>query len=173
MSRKEFFAPGCAAASFRPRSGVRVSDAVPGVANRTGRARTRFRGALTGTYLIAAVVGFVLGGRELLPFGHFPGTSTPLTRVGFALWQDNLQTTPEAWSALSADVDVVRSEFAGQTHEPERDQARDVFDLVVAVGGLKSAGNSDWNQAERLCRALKWPRCDRPALEELKARSRP
>ena len=87
--------------------------------------------------------------------------------------EDNLKTRPDAWSALSADVDAARSEFAGQTHEPERDQARDVFDLVVAVRGMKNAGNSDWGQAEQLCRALKWPRCDRPALEELKVRSRP
>ena len=126
---------------------------------------------------MAAAVGFALGGHfpesRLLPFGHFAGRSTPLARVGFALREDNLKTTPEAWSALRADVDAVRSEFAGQTHEPEREQARDVFDLVVAVRGLKSAGNSDWGQAELLCRALKWPRCDRPALEELKARSRP
>ena len=70
-------------------------------------------------------------------------------------------------------VDAVRAEFAGPTREPEREQARDVFDLLVAVRGLRSAGNSDWGQAEQLCRALKWPRCDRPALEELKASSRP
>jgi hypothetical protein len=166
-----FFA-GCAAASFS-RSGVRVVDAVPGAANRTGSPKTLLAGALTGTYLVAAVVGFMLGGRELLPFVHPPGTSTPLTRVGLALREDDLETTPAAWSALGADVDAVRSEFAGQTHEPERDQAREVFDLVVAVRGLKTAGDSDWGRAEQLCRALKWPRCDRPALEELKARSRP
>jgi hypothetical protein len=146
---------------------------VPGVANRTGPPRTLFGGALTGTYLVAAVVGFVLGSRGLLPFSHYPGTSTPLVRVGLALREDNLKATPEAWSALSADADAARAAFAGPAHAPERDQARDVFDLVVAVRGLKSAGDSDWGQAERLCRALKWPRCDRPALEELKARSRP
>jgi hypothetical protein len=85
--------------------------------------------------------------------------------VGFALREDNLKAAPEAWAALGADVDTVRSGFSGQE--------RDVLDLVTAVRGLKNAGNSDWSQAEQLCRALKWPRCDRPALEELKARSRP
>ena len=138
---------------------------MPGVANRTGPPRTRAWGALTGTYLVAALVGFLLGGRGLLPFGHFPGTSTPLARIGFALREDSLKATPAAWAALAADADSVRSGFAGQE--------RDVLDLVIAVRGLKSAGDSEWSQAEQLCRALKWPRCDRPALEELKARSRP
>ena len=150
---------------------------MPGVANRTGPAGTSILAGLIGTYLAAAVVGFVVGGHSawawLPPFGHDAGTSTPLTRVGSVLRQDNLKAAPEAWSALGADVDAVRSEFAGQTHEPERDQAREVFDLMVAVRGLKSAGDSDWGRAEQLCRALKWPRCDRPALEELKVRSRP
>ena len=85
--------------------------------------------------------------------------------MGFALREQSVNATPEAWAALAADVDTVRSGFTGQE--------RDVLDLVVAVRGLKSAGNSAWSQAEQLCRALKWPRCDRPALEELKARSRP
>ncbi len=79
--------------------------------------------------------------------------------------EDGLKARPEAWATLAADVDAVRSGFAGQE--------RDVLDLVIAVRGLKSAGHSEWSQAEQLCRALKWPRCDRPALEELKARSRP
>ena len=48
-----------------------------------------------------------------------------------------------------------------------------VFDLVVALRGLESAGNTDWGRAEALCRGLRWPRCDRPALEEMKRRSRP
>jgi hypothetical protein len=126
---------------------------------------------------VAAVAGFVLGGRGLPPFGHFPGTSTPLARVGFALREENLKATPEAWATLRVDVDAVRSGFAGPARDPERvqarEQARGVFDLVVAVRGLKSGGNSEWGQAEQLCRALKWPRCDRPALDELKARSRP
>jgi hypothetical protein len=123
------------------------------------------------------VVGFVLGGHfsksRLLPFGHLPGTSTPLTRVGLALREDDLNATPEAWSALGADVDAARWELTGPGHAPEHDQARDVFDLVVAVRGLKSGGDSDWGRAEQLCRSLEWPRCDHPALEELKARSRP
>jgi hypothetical protein len=85
--------------------------------------------------------------------------------MGFALRENDLKATPEAWAALAGDVDTVRTRFAGQE--------RDVLDLVIAVRGLKSAGNSEWSQSERLCRALKWPRCDRSALEELKARSRP
>jgi hypothetical protein len=140
---------------------------VPGVENRTRPATTLVWGALAGTYLVAALVGFVLG-------GHFPrSTSTALTRVGLALRQGDLQATPEAWSALGADVDTVRWQFSGGARDPEREQARQVFDLVVAVRGLKSDGSTDWAEAEQLCRALEWPRCDRPALEELKSRSRP
>jgi hypothetical protein len=97
--------------------------------------------------------------------------------VGLALREDNLQATLEAWSSLRADIDAVRTAFAGRAREldraPERDQARDVFDLVVAVRGLKTGGSCDWTHAAQLCRALEWPRCDRPALELLKARSRP
>ena len=52
------------------------------------------------------------------------------------------------------------------------DQRR-VFDLVVAVRGLENEGQADWDKAEQLCRGLGWPRCDRPALEALKRRSRP
>ena len=165
MLRKDFFARRWRRPLLQPGASVRVTDAVPGVVNKTAPARTPFRVALTGIYLVAAAVGFVLGGRGLLPFGHTPGTSTPLARVGFALGEHNLEAAPGAWAALGADVDTVRAGFAGQE--------RDVLDLVIAVRGLKSAGQSAWSQAEQLCRALKWPRCDRPALEELKARSRP
>lgn len=160
-----FFRPRFRSGLLQRRAGVRVINAVPGVANRTGPPRKLFWGALTGTYLVAALLGFALGGRGLLPFGHFPGTSTPLARMGFALREYGLEATPEAWATLAADADAVRAGFSGQE--------RDVLDLVIAVRGLKGAGNSDWGQAEQLCRALKWPRCDRPALEELKARSRP
>jgi hypothetical protein len=54
--------------------------------------------------------------------------------------------------------------------------SRPVFDLVVALQGQRGTGgadDTDWIAAEQACRALKWPRCDRPALEELKRSSRP
>jgi hypothetical protein len=49
--------------------------------------------------------------------------------------------------------------------------SRDAFDLVVALQGL-DGGDADWSKAEQICRALRWPRCDRPALEEMQRRSR-
>ena len=47
-----------------------------------------------------------------------------------------------------------------------------VLDLVVALHGLEDDGLADWGKAEAICRGLKWPRCDRPALEEMQRRSR-
>jgi hypothetical protein len=49
---------------------------------------------------------------------------------------------------------------------------RGVFDLLVALGGLDRNGDADWMRAEQLCRSLAWPRCDRPALDEMQASSR-
>jgi hypothetical protein len=123
------------------------------------------RGALVGTYATAVVVGCLLG---YLP-GRSPSSggasSTPLARVGLALQADAAATGPEAWAALRADVEAVR---AGGTI-----QDRDAFDLVVALRGLATDGDSDWDGAQKLCQRLAWPRCDRAALEEMKRRSRP
>jgi len=118
------------------------------------------RRALIGTCFVvaAAALGSVLGARGLLPLGR-GGASTPLARIGRAL-QDG-----GAGASLRTDVETVRAGV-----KPED---LGVFDLVVALRGLESAGNTDWGRAEALCRQLRWPRCDRPALEEMKRRSRP
>jgi hypothetical protein len=118
------------------------------------------RRALIGACFIVAVaaLGYLLGARGLLPFGR-GGASTPLARIGLALQDDG------AGASLRADVETVRAGV-----KPE-DLA--VFDLVVALRGLDTAGSTDWGRAEALCRALRWARCDRPALEEMKRRSRP
>jgi hypothetical protein len=126
-----------------------------------GAARGSSGGALIGVYLVAAVLGYVCGARGLLFFGPVRRASTPLARLGYALQQDAPQVSPE----LRGDIDAVRAAWTGQE--------RDVLDLVVAVRGLTHNGESDWALAEQLCRGLKWPRCDRPALDELKRRSRP
>jgi hypothetical protein len=52
------------------------------------------------------------------------------------------------------------------------DDSRGPFDLVVALQQLDGAKETDWGRAEQLCRGLRWPRCDRPALEEMQRRSR-
>ncbi|HEY4185262.1 MAG TPA: hypothetical protein VGP07_09345 [Polyangia bacterium] len=124
-------------------------------------------GAILGIYALAAVVGYFVGARSVLPFGPWSdrAASTSLARIGFALREQNVKASPEAWEALRADADTVRA-----TWNP---QQRDVFDLVVAVRGLERGGEPDWSRAEQVCRALKWPRCDRVALEELRRRSRP
>jgi hypothetical protein len=119
------------------------------------------RAAVIVTCLVAAMLGYVVGARGSLPFGPLGQTSTPLARLGFALQQD----APPVDPGLRGDIDAIRASWTGQE--------RDVLDLVVAVRGLAHDGESDWDLAARLCRGLKWPRCDRPALEQLKERSRP
>lgn len=126
-----------------------------------GTTKGSSRGALIGLYLVAAVLGYVFGARGYLSFGPFRQTSTPLARLGYALQQEGPAASPE----LRGDFDAVRASWTGQE--------RDVLDLVVAVRGLARNGESDWVLAEQLCRGLKWPRCNRPALEELERRSRP
>ena len=115
---------------------------------------------LIALYAAAALVGYVVGTQ--LVGGS---TSTPLARVGFVLREQNAQGGPTAWQALRRDVEAFR-----QASKPEE---RGVVDLVVALRGLDSDGVTDWGKAEQLCRALKWPRCDRASLEEMKRRSRP
>jgi hypothetical protein len=117
------------------------------------------RRALIGTAFLvaAAALGYVLGARDVFPFGR--GTaSTPLARIGLALHRDR------ADASLRHDVETVRAGL-----KPED---RGAFDLVVAVRGLENAGTGDWDRAEAICRGLRWPRCDRPALDELARRSR-
>jgi hypothetical protein len=94
-----------------------------------------------------------------------PSSSTPLSRVGFALKESEPQASPNAWEELRADVGAVRLAL--------RPPEVDAYNVVVAVRGLETGGNAEWVKAERLCRELKWRRCDHPALEELRRRSRP
>jgi hypothetical protein len=111
--------------------------------------------ALTGTLLVAAGVfacAAFLSGR-----GRRPGT--PLARIGLALH--------DARDDLASRDDVASVRAALQPDEWA------VFDLVVALRGLEGGAHTDWGRAEALCRGLRWPRCDRPALEEMKRRSRP
>ena len=131
--------------------------------NEAGPGQPSRRGALVATYVAAIALGALVGGP--LSFVWAKETSTPLARVGFALGQEAVQASPTAWDALRDDVQTVREEW--------KTQDRAIYELVVAVRGLASDGNSDWDAAERICRDLKWPRCDRPALEALKQRSRP
>jgi len=123
-------------------------------------------GAVLGGCLVAAPVGYALGAH--LPFGRSAAPteiSTPLARVGLALREDNLEASPQGWEGLRNDVGIIRRAWKAED--------RQVLDLVVTLRGLESGGNTDWSAAEDSCRALKWPRCDRASLEELKKRSRP
>jgi hypothetical protein len=124
------------------------------------------RGALVGVYLVALSCGYVLGGRGLFPIHPFPkATSSPLAHLGVALSSEPLSLSRAGWDGLRADIEAVR---VGEP--PER---RAVLDMVVAARGLASGGVPVWSQAEERCRALRWPRCDRPALEALGRWSRP
>jgi hypothetical protein len=122
--------------------------------------------ALVAVYAIAVLLGAGLGSRGLAPFAEHvrQSSSTPLARVGLALGEARPELDAEDWRLLDADVATARASYSGE---------KEAFDLVVALRGLASHGEVDWAGAERSCRALHWPRCDRPALEELRVRSRP
>jgi hypothetical protein len=122
------------------------------------------RDALIGSYLIAAVLGYFWGGLQSAVSSELAGSSA-LARVGLALQRQSASGWKESPAQLAADIERVRADFTGEQ--------RNVFDLVVALRGLANQGHSEWHQAEALCRGLKWPRCDRPALEEMKRRSTP
>ena len=117
-------------------------------------------------YALAALVGLGLGVNGSVPFADRlrHSTSTAPARVG-AAWREPRPTLDAAdWAKLETDLAAVRASYTGE---------KDAFDLVAALRGLTSRGEVDWAGAERSCRALRWPRCDRPALEELRRRSRP
>jgi hypothetical protein len=120
--------------------------------------------ALAALYLAAGALGYGIGVKGFRPAQPVQASAS-LTRVGFALRAESPHGTPEDWKQLRNDVDIVRGSW--------KPDDRDVFDLVVAVRGLRNGGSADYAEAERLCRALAWPRCDRDALERLKQRSRP
>jgi hypothetical protein len=121
------------------------------------------RRALVATYVVAGVLGYVLGACGIFP--PRGSTSTPLARVGFALRDQSTEGSPDDWATLRDDVETVRRGW--------KSPDRDVLDLVVALRGLASGGRPEWDRAEGLCRALRWARCDRAALAELQNRSRP
>ena len=124
----------------------------------------RLRSVLIGACLVAVPVAY-LGVRALSSRSPLTSAPTPLARVGVALQATDLKASPGAWASLRDDVRAVGAAWNAQE--------RGVFDLVVALRGLDSGGDSDWGRAEVLCRALRWPRCDRAALDQMKDSSRP
>jgi hypothetical protein len=118
-------------------------------------------------YALAIGVGFGLGARGLFGSGRLSAaaSSTPLARVGYALTARPADADAGAWARLRADVDSVR---AGMKPDEQP-----VFELVVAVHGLKNGGKAGLDAAERACRKLRWSRCDRAALAALATWSRP
>ncbi len=127
---------------------------------------TRGLRALIAVSGAAALVGYFVGAQGLVPVELLgPSTSTPLTRVGFALRAKHLGASEGAWDLLRGDVRALR--LSSTRLDPR------VFELVVALRGLESGGHSEWTKAEGICRELHWSRCDRPSLEQLERQSRP
>lgn len=124
------------------------------------------RRALIATVVAAAALGVVLGMRGMFPFGKLvpPTDSTPRARIGYVLRNGNLNLSGADLSAIEADLDAVRATWSGENA---------AFELVVALRGLATRGDPDWTRAAELCHTLRWPRCDRPALEAIRKRSRP
>ena len=124
------------------------------------------RAAAVAVYVAAAGLGYLVGGRGLPPFRPAPsGAALAAARVGWVFSQPEPQAPAQAWAELAGDVATVREAWPAPL--------RKLFDLMTAVRGLKSGGQPDWAQAEQLCRALKWSRCDRASLEQLHVRGRP
>lgn len=143
-----------------------MSDRKPATPDANAASASSRSRALVSAYVLAALLGAALGARGLVPFAERlrNSTSTPLSRVGVALGEVRPELGAEDWRLLDADVAAVRAGYPGE---------KEAFDLVLSLRGLASHGEIDWAGAERSCRALRWPRCDRPALEELRVRSRP
>jgi hypothetical protein len=122
--------------------------------------------ALAIVYGLAIVVGLFLGVSGNAPFADRlrHSTSTAAARVGAALGETRPPLDAADWAKLEDDLAALRAAYAGD---------KEAFDLVAALRGLTSRGEIDWAFAEQSCRALHFPRCDRPALEELRRRSRP
>ena len=66
------------------------------------------------------------------------------------------------WAARRVDIGAVR---AGLPPASQR-----AFDLLLALHP-PAGGDPDWGMAERICRDLSWPRCDRPALDVMRKHS--
>jgi len=121
---------------------------------------------IAAVYVVAAGLGLLLGVRGVPPFQHVPPTgTTPESRLGWALREETPRLSPDAWAVVRADAVTVRESWPAPL--------RDVLALVTAVRGLRSDGQADWTAAEQLCRALRWQRCDRASLEQLRQRARP
>ena len=117
-------------------------------------------------YAAAACLGYLIGARGVPPFRPAaPSAAAAAARVGWAFAAPEVQASPEDWAALQADLTAVRDAWPAPL--------RKLFELMVALRGLSSGGRPDWVEAERLCHALKWSRCDREALEVMRARGRP
>jgi hypothetical protein len=117
------------------------------------------RRVIIGACLVAVPLAY-LGARALFTRSPLTSAPTPQARVGFALQAEHLNPSNGEWEALRRDVIAVHNTWNGQQ--------RDVFDMVVALRGLGSFGAPDWAKAELICRRLlRWPRCDREALEQM------
>jgi hypothetical protein len=114
------------------------------------------------TVALVAGLSYWLGERGT--FRQTP-TSSPLARVGFALEQPTLQGSARDWRALERDLRQLRAMVDGDE--------RAAFDLVLALRGLLHEGRPNWERAQQLCTTLKWPRCDREALEAIERRTHP
>ncbi|HXJ21789.1 MAG TPA: hypothetical protein VMT03_16310 [Polyangia bacterium] len=66
------------------------------------------------------------------------------------------------WLTRRFDVGAVRAAL------PPSSQG--AFDLLLALHP-PPGGDPDWGRAERICRDLWWPRCDRPALDVMRKHS--
>lgn len=116
--------------------------------------------------LVLVAAGYQLGALGMLP-GSFSQhvALSPEARLGFALQAAPLQGDAHAWDTLRQDVQQVGDRWPAAQ--------RAVLELLVAVRGLQNGGAPEFQRAQQLCEQLRWPRCDRVALDRLQASSAP
>ncbi len=86
---------------------------------------------------------------------HF---ESPAARVSWRMDRTK-ETNGKQWPSLDEDLRAMNL----------RPPADDALRLVLALRGVDQGGLPNWRRAEQLCRGLGWPRCDRAALERMKA----
>jgi hypothetical protein len=67
-------------------------------------------------------------------------------------------------------ISAMRRANVGAVRAALPETSRRAFDLLLALHP-PAGGDPDWGAAERICRDLWWPRCDRPALDVMRKHS--
>jgi hypothetical protein len=115
------------------------------------------------THGVVAVIGWSVGGSLMMKRELDPWHSDPLSRVYLWIFTDVFRDrlASEPVPALAKDLDAVESQIGTAT--------AGVVHLIVHLKGVTRDGALDYERAEAQCRGMGWARCDRAALERMRA----